>query len=98
MGARPLRSCYVFDFSFFYNVSKTLWTGSSSTGSVPLTGSTGSDSDRFEFQVPGWVPLFPEIGGMPATDVSLWNEAVAYEKFKGQTAIVQLKDRLARCV
>ena len=36
-----------------------LWTGSSSTGSVPLTGSTGSDSDRFEFQVPGWVPLFP---------------------------------------
>ena len=36
-----------------------LWTGSGSTGSVPLTGSTSSDSDRFEFQVPGWVPLFP---------------------------------------
>ena len=27
--------------------------GSGSTGSVPLTGSTGSGSDRFEFQVPG---------------------------------------------
>ena len=42
----------------FYNKQKTLWTGSGSTSSVPLTRSTGSDSDRFEFQVPSWVPLF----------------------------------------